>query len=155
VASLRRQAHGLRPRSHPRTLGRPQGSARSLQKLPLALFFVLLLTVGVRRHPRTPSKSARAICDSVGFALDALTPPYGRHPPRQPQPTATTDKLESSQCASRRLAEAPQGAKIAAERGERSQTEKKIHGAKKHRHNLTPAKPSAAKPLKVVMRSVF
>jgi hypothetical protein len=26
---------------------------------------------------------------------------------------------------------------------------------KKHRHNLTPAKPSAAKPLKVVMRSVF
>jgi hypothetical protein len=32
VASLRRQAHGLRPRSHPRTLGRPQGSARSLQK---------------------------------------------------------------------------------------------------------------------------
>jgi hypothetical protein len=30
--------HGLRPRSHPRTLGRPQGSARSLQKPPLALF---------------------------------------------------------------------------------------------------------------------
>jgi hypothetical protein len=39
--------------------------------------------------------------------------------------------------------------------GERSQSKKKIHGAKKHRHNLTPAKPSAAKPLKVVMRSVF
>jgi hypothetical protein len=38
---------------------------------------------------------------------------------------------------------------------ERNQSKKKIHGAKKHRHNLTPAKPSAAKPLKVVMRSVF
>jgi hypothetical protein len=38
---------------------------------------------------------------------------------------------------------------------ERNQSKKKIHGAKKHHHNLTPAKPSAAKPLKVVMRSVF
>lgn len=44
----------------------------------------------------------------------------------------------------------PKGAEIAAERGERSQSKKKIHGAKKHRHNLTPAKLSAAKPLKVV-----
>jgi hypothetical protein len=80
--------------------------------MPAKLSLVFAFSGLVRRlgfvAPPHSVKIARAICDFVGFALDALTPPYGRLPnPRQHQPT----NKESNQSVSQRRTEAPKGRK--------------------------------------------
>jgi hypothetical protein len=78
--------------------------------------------------PPRPPKIAGAICWWAWLRLDALPPTAARSAPRQRQHQPTNK--ESNQSVSGSERKPAKRAEIAAERGERSQSKKKIHGAR-------------------------
>jgi hypothetical protein len=111
--------------------------------MPAKLSLVFAFSGLVRRlgfvAPPHSVKIARAICDFVGFALDALTPPYGRLPnPRQHQPT----NKESNQSVSQRRTEAPKGRKPKQEGARETNRKRKCASQDNSEKSLSPAKTS-------------